>query len=107
MLIKYNKPKGLRIKKGTVKCLSGKRINMFYGLDITYNPKNETLLWCPSHNKWCTTEEWKIGPAGTIKDSIYSLKAAIRHLKKQTYLPKGTIFTLQSNFFGYDIEIII
>lgn len=94
MRIKFNQPKGSRIKN------SG-----FTGL----------TTWCDFN--WCEhLEMWIDNDKCYLKDIRYSshnsniktLRSAIRHLNKHKhYLPKRTCFTLRSKWVGYDIEIII
>lgn len=94
--MKFQKGKGHRIKKYG-----------FFGISAISD--DECCYWyCDETRKWLTTSE--LEKATDIKfASDYldckSLKAAVRKIKKSN-VPKGTRFTLESRFVGYDIEII-
>lgn len=109
MRVVYQKPKGDRIKKGTVK-FNGRRINNFHSISI--KPKDcdgEWLYWSDELNMWGTYDELKEkGAEHCSSDNIKinNLKKAIRHIKKYN-IPKGYMVTLNSNFTGYNIFIII
>lgn len=116
MKVRYNQPKNARIKKGTIKSNhNGKRMNLFCGLNMIFNPnaeeENEILYWCEDINKWCTWDEWKevgIGSLSSNKYGFNSVRSAISHLKKHSYyLHEGSIFKLNSRWCGYEIEITI
>lgn len=106
MKVYYDKPKGKRIKKGSVKW-KGRRVRMFSGLTQIYNPNHEgfvELWYFHDIDKWCEFEEGQ-GRCSNRNNNIKNLKQAIRHIKKQN-IPKGTVFELTSNFIGYNIYIV-
>lgn len=103
MKVHYDKPKGKRVKKGSVKW-HGMRVRMFNGLTI-YDPNCNMDLWYfHDMDKWCGFEEG-FGRCTNRNNNIRNLKQAIRHIKKQD-VPQGTMFELSSNFIGYNIYIV-
>ena len=107
MRIKYDAPKGTRIKKGFTITPKGKRRN-FSG--VMCNTTDQLFWWSDSLNKWFTDLDNDIYAGGfsSHKGHIYNLKGFIRFVKKHRhYLPKGTTLTLCSNFDGYDIHCIL
>lgn len=106
MKVRYEMAKGNRIKKGTKKVtIDGvtERIDNFEGLDC----EDVMLGWCEDTNSWVDLREdvrkgyWLY----SCNEDIKNLKQAIRHIRKHNEIPKGTQFTLSSNFKGYDIYI--
>lgn len=108
MKVRYEQTKGNRIKKGAIKISVGDRVvkmNNFFGLRLaTYGTD---LCWCDELDKWCNTIESLGFSTSTHNTNIKNLKQAIRHLKKQKQLRKGTEFVLESNFRNHNIHIII
>ncbi len=43
---------------------------------------------------------------GTSMKHVHSLRAAKRHLRKHSEIPKGTVFRLNSQYVGFDIYLI-
>ena len=105
MKVKFRQPKGLRTFKGSVK-IRGKnnRIPWFFGLE---NEDDPLLVWCDKLGVWVDlrTEHNDMYPLSSINESIKSVKAAIRHVKKHDEIPKGTRMLLVSNFHGCSVEI--
>lgn len=106
MKVKFNRKKGNRVLKGTVKIHGkNKRIPMYMGLTCT---DNIGLMWAQEINKWVSFKDSSsIGnyTLCTHSGPIRSVKAAIRHIKKHNEIPKGTSMTLVSSFVGYDVII--
>ena len=108
MKVKYIKPKGRRIKKGSIKMIVNgvpKRIDNFMGLEV----RVPNLYWWNKGNMWINKENNKFkvnGWLSTWNGNIKNLKQAIRYIKKHNEIPKGTKFILRSRFKGYDIIII-
>lgn len=101
MKIKYEAPYGKRVKKGSTKIVGGRVCN-FYGLCIA----GVDYWFDRTDNKWRLLDDMPMGHS--FSDSyrgIRSVKAAIRHIKKHTEVPKGMTFVLESNFIGNDIYI--
>lgn len=98
MQIKYNKPKGQRIKR------------YFFGIRCV-STEGESYWYYYKEDKWCTTEEDReqySGMCSNYNEDINTLKGAIRKIKKYSkYLPKGTEFYLSNRYRDYDVEIII
>jgi hypothetical protein len=106
MKVKYDKPKGYRIKKGTYKSIkAGRRFSIFMGLEVL---NRDYDFYSDDLNKWVTTHKMceAGGNGGTRNDNIHSLKSVIRHIKKHNELEKGTELRLTSRFRDYDIIII-
>ena len=102
MKIIYDAPKGYRIKKGTSK-VYGTRQNNFIGLTCS-----DYYWWVESAKKWKKIEDIaKDESSSSHNNNIKNLKQAIRHLKKQRNVPKGTKFILVSLFGGYSINITV
>lgn len=105
MKVKFRQPKGGRIKKGTYRAYVDCRRPIFMGLTTYYQ-----LLWHEDLKRWVDPEDYVLDylVCRDTNYSIHSLKSAIRHINKHKhYLPKGTVFTLQSWYVGYDIEITV
>ena len=97
MKIRYQAPKGKRIKK------------QFMWLELDPETTDDWIEWV----YYLESKEWR-------KDSYFklyetygssvcrcrSLKAAIRRIKKWNF-PKGTTFMLLSRWVGYDIYITV
>ena len=117
MKVHYDKPKGQRVKKGSIKItINGrkKRINYFNGLTHWARLNEKLLYYIPEVDKWMTydkVDELKSpNKKGYIlvnssNDKIKNLKSAIRHIKKHDEIPKGTRMRLESRFKGFDIII--
>ena len=117
MKVHYDRPKGQRVKKGSIKItINGrkKRINYFNGLTHWVRLSEELLYYVPELDKWITydkVDELKSpNKKGHIlisssNDKIKNLKSAIRHIKKHDEIPKGTRMRLESRFKGFDIII--
>lgn len=98
MKIKYQAPKGNRIKK------------QFIGLELDNETDEGWLNWLdwryyPESNEWRKDSDFK--PHETYASSscpCHSLKAAIRLIKKWNF-PKGTVFRLCSIWVGHDVYI--
>lgn len=107
MKVRYKQAKGNRIKKGSIRVDNGLRkfkINNFFELRPA---KYGDFYWCEEVNKWLAYDDVKELNTSSHNANIRNLKQAIRHLKKQTDIPKGSKFILESNFEGFDIYIII
>lgn len=106
MKVKFSKPKGQRIFKGTVK-IPGKtkRFPMFLGLE---NMDDNYLMWSDELGKWVGRHNRPDGEYSlcSMSKPIRSVKAAIRHIRKHNEIPNGAKMVLMSNFDGYDVEII-
>lgn len=116
MKVHYDRPKGQRVKKGSIKItINGKkkRINYFNGLTHWTKLSEELLYYVPEVDKWMTYDkvsEIESNKKGYIlvsssNDKIKNLKSAIRHIKKHDEIPKGTRMRLESRFKGFDITI--
>ena len=106
MKVKFSKPKGQRIFKGTVKVQGkNKRFPMFLGLE---NMDDNYLMWSDELNKWIGRYDRPEGEYSlcSMSKPIRSVKAAIRHVRNHSEIPKGAKMVLMSNFDGYDVEII-
>lgn len=106
MKIKFNRPKGYRTYKGTVKVPHKEnRIPMFMGLE---NMDDHYLMWCDELDRWVGRYDTIEGCCSlcTISKPIRSVKAAIRHIKNHDEIPVGTRMILASSFVGYDVEIV-
>lgn len=95
MKIKFQAPKGLRLKK------------QFISIELDPKTTKEWYSWWyyPESNEWRNDNRYK--PHETYASSscnCYSLKAAIRKIKKWNF-PKGTTFRLSSMWIGHDIYI--
>ena len=117
MKVHYDRPKGQRVKKGSIKItINGKkrRMNYFNGLTHWAKLSEELLYYVPELDKWMTYDkvnELESNKKGYIlvsssNDKIKNLKSAIRHIKKHNEIPKGTRMRLESRFKGFDIIII-
>lgn len=103
MKVKYSKPKGQRLK------------SQFWGLREYDDPNKlrsrfKYLWWCEINKKWITTEEryaYEKVDISNYNNNIKTVKSAIRHLRKQTYLAKGTQFFLSNKCVDYDVIITI
>jgi len=105
MKIKHNQPKGKRVFKGNIK-YNNKNYFIFSHADC------DTIgyWWIRKYNKWMYIDECLNLGVGYSSAScnIHSVKAFRRRLKQWSkYMPKGTKFTLVSNFNGCDIYGII
>ena len=117
MKVHYDKPKGQRVKKGSIKItINGrkKRMNYFNGLTHWTRLNEQLLYYIPELDKWMIydkVDELKSpNKKGYIRvsssnDKIKNLKSAIRHIKKHDEIPKGTRMRLESRFKGFDIII--
>lgn len=117
MKVHYDKPKGQRVKKGSIKItINGrkKRINYFNGLTHWARLNEKLLYYVPEVDKWMTYDEVSKLESSSKKryilvsssnDKIKNLKSAIRHIKKHDEIPKGTRMRLESRFAGFDIII--
>lgn len=106
MKVKFSKPKGQRIYKGTVKVPGkSKRFPIFLGLE---NMDNNYLMWSDELGIWIGRHNRPDGEYSlcSMSKPIRSVKAAIRHIRNHDEIPKGTKMVLMSNFDGYDVEII-
>lgn len=98
MKIKYQAPKGQRIK------------NQSFSLELDRDMQ-DWICWAyhPETNEWRNTlvdASWKTGETyATTFCQCYSLKAAIRRIKQWNF-PKGTKFVLRG-WEGNDIYIIV
>ena len=109
MRVVYERIKGDRIKKGSVKiAINGnpRRINNFIGLRIE---NDEYLKWSEKYNKWidiryCSFDE--LCYATPWNNKMKNVKQVIRHIKKHNEIPNGTKFTLYSRWKGYNVYII-
>ena len=102
MKVKYCKPRKQRIKKGSIK-VNNRRIPNFIRLVC-----EDDLVWSYDLENWFDVNRYrdiKIGCHSGFNSNIRNLKQAIRHIKKHKEIPKGTRFTLESAFEGYDIYI--
>lgn len=96
MQIKYNQPKGQRVKR------------YFFGLRCV-SKEGESYWYYYKEDKWYLNAriEGK-GCCGNYNENINTLKGAIRKIKKYSkYLPKGTEFYLSNKYRDYDVEIRI
>lgn len=94
MKIKFQAPKGKRIKK------------QFLYIELDYTTVNEQdWLWHPESKVWRQGFNLQDGDFCAC-NSCYccSLKAALRRIKKWNF-PKGTTFRLCSRWIGYDVYI--
>lgn len=99
MKVRYEQQKGSRIKKGSIK-YGNRRINNFWSLAC------HGYWWVYKDEKWAKSGEEPSNSDLCIHlYKIKNLKSAIRHIKKHDEVPKGTEFTLVSNFEGYNIYI--
>ena len=116
MKVHYDRPKGQRVKKGSIKItINGrkKRMNYFNGLTHWAKLSEQLLYYVPEVDKWMTYDkvsEVESNIKGYIlvsssNDKIKNLKSAIRHIKKHDEIPKGTRMKLESRFKGFDIII--
>ena len=106
MKVRFSKPKGQRVYKGTVKVPGkNKRVPVFLGLE---NIDDNHLMWSDELNMWVGRHNKPEGDYSlcSISKPIRSVKAAIRHIKKHDEIPKGAKMFLMSNFVGYDVVII-
>lgn len=100
MKIKYQAPKGSRIK------------NQFHSLELDIDTEAWTLWWYyPESGEWrkIIYDESPYKKGETYSQSYClcsSLKAAIRKIKKWNF-PKGTTFRLCSLWRGHDIYITV
>ena len=108
--IKFNQPKGRRIYKGTIKVPhKNNRIPVFMGLE---NMDNNHLMWSDELDRWIGICNKPKGiPKGvhslcSMSKPIRSVKAAVKHIKKHSEIPRGARMVLASSFVGYDVEII-
>ena len=94
MKIKYQAPKGRRIKK------------QFIALEIDYTTEDWVYWWYyPESHEWRKDMSFKTGETYSSSScDCRSLKAAIRLIKKWN-LPKGTTFMLSSIWMGHDVYI--
>lgn len=105
MKIKHPFPKGKRYFCSSQKVPGNRRklhrLPFYWGLTINGLWWNETL------KKWGTFEEFKETHTnyGTHMETIKSVKAAMRHIRKHNEIPKGTKVRLCSNFVGCDVII--
>ena len=116
MKVHYDRPKGQRVKKGSIKItINGRkrRINYFNGLTHWARLSEQLLYYVPEVDKWMTynkIDELEFNKKGSVLISssngkIKNLKSAIRHIKKHDEIPKGTRMRLESHFVGFDIII--
>ena len=97
MKIKYQAPKGLRIKK------------QFISLGLDINANDEYLYWWyyPESYEWRKDSDLRDNETYASSSCLCrSLKAAIRLIKKWNF-PKGTTFRLSSIWIGYDVYITV
>ena len=117
MKVHYDKPKGQRVKKGSIKItINGrkKRINYFNGLTHWARLNEQLLYYVHEVEKWMTYDKVdelnspnkkRYILVSSSNDKIKNLKSAIRHIKKHDEIPKGTRMRLESRFKGFDIII--
>lgn len=99
MKIKYQRPKGSRITKGSYK-YNGKRYDNFVVLKVL------GYIWSEEMNKWYEVNKEPSDIVWSFENAnIRNLKQAIRHLKKHDEIPKGTKCVLCSRWKGYNIYI--
>lgn len=97
MKIQYQAPKGKRIKK------------QFRWLELNPETTDDWISWVyyPESNEWRKDSYFKSCETyGSSCCRCYSLKAAIRRIKKWNF-PEGTTFKLGSIWVGYDIYITV
>ena len=105
--IKYQADKPYRVNCTSVKNQSPRnpkrhRIPIWFGLCC----KNQNLLYVESERKWVHVEDIKKGVGHcTHFMKINSVKAATAHIKRHKEIPSGAVFTLCSNFPGFDVYI--
>lgn len=79
--------------------------NQFWFLEYdNYDDENwveNRLHYDPNKKKWVKKEEYT-GDWWPGTFSCRSYKAAVRHLKNHSEIPKGTRFRLVSKFVGFD-----
>lgn len=98
MKIKYQAPKGHRIKK------------QFLGVELDNETDEGWLNWLgwryyPESKEWRKDSDFKLGETyASSSCSCRSLKATIRKIKKWNF-PKGTKFRLCSMWVGHNIYI--
>ena len=96
-MVNYHSPKGQRYKKGTIKGKDGRRRHIFIGLQV------DDCWWCKNKKQWvkdinkCADND-DVSISSTT--NCHSVKAAVRHLKNHSEIPKGTKVTLVSRFIG-------
>jgi hypothetical protein len=98
MKVKFKQSKGNRIRK---------QFNWF-------ECEDSDIWWSEKLNKWvskskteATKEDKKARGCISNYIEIKTLKSAIRHLKKQTYLPKGLKFYLTDDYCKHEIYITL
>lgn len=94
MKVKYIASKGNRIKK----MVFGLEAITEDGYPCLYNKKDKKWYTWHDKPKDCTSFTY-------TNTSINSVKSAIRHIKNSN-LPKGTKFIVNSHFVGHDVIII-
>lgn len=105
MKVRFEKPKGQRVYKGTVKVQSkNKRYPIFLGLE---NIDDNYLMWSDELGRWIGRHNRPEGEYSlcSISKPIRSVKAAIRHVRNHNEIPKGAKMVLMSNFVGHDVVI--
>lgn len=101
MKVRYQAPKGKRIKKGTFKRVGGKRLRYFTGLE-SGDKEDNRLWWHYRLKRWVKLDDYASGIM-TCNHAIKNVKQAIRHLNKHDEIPKGAKFVLKNRFTGYDV----
>jgi len=110
MKIKHPFLKGHRIYNSTYKPRKGqtgfnKRFHRipFYN-ELTICDSNCHLWWSEPLKKWLPIEECEATYC-THMSGVYSIKAAMRHIRKHIEIPKGTTLCLCSPLSGCDVYI--
>lgn len=69
---------------------------------LTVHDGNKSMWYSKKDKKWKNSEEeW----SSTLFVKSWSIKSALRHLRKHTEIPKGATIYVCSHISGYDIII--
>ena len=83
--------------------ITGNSNRYFFGLELL----NADYLYQPENHKWVYWEDGK-SCWGQSWCDVYTLKAAIHHLKKHKEIPVGETFLLRSAYEGMpDIKLVV
>ena len=100
MRVIFEKPKGLRIKSGTHKGSFGRYRNFVWA-------EIDGYWWADEAKKWMLLDDFYgnniNGGCSTGCNEVKNVKQLVRHMKKHSYIPKGTKIRLASRFIGFDV----
>jgi hypothetical protein len=102
-MLKFNAPKGARVKKGTWPNQQGKRLRVFINACIDFENTTGDFHFCLDERQWAndTKIDRGVKAYSTHSLSIKSIRAFRRRLRqwaRSRQLPKGTKLILVSRF---------